>query len=81
MLSYPVPDPRIFTYGTASDPQSPSHNSSAENVTPKGNPMPCNNPPNLAPNTPSEPDSDSSSSDSSSVDSYDSSDDEYYKQR
>ena len=48
---------------------------------PKGNPKPCNNPPNRVPNLPYDPDSDPSLSDSSSSQSSDSSDDEYYKQR
>ena len=61
---YPVPAPPIFTYETASDPQSPSHDSSAEIVTPKVNPIPNNNPPNLAPNIPAEPDYGPSLSDS-----------------
>ena len=76
-----VPASLIFTYGTASDPPSPSNESSAESVTPKGNTEPRDNPPNLVPNVPDKPDSDPSFSDSSSSDSSDISDDEYYKQR
>ena len=53
-----VPAPLIFTYGTTSDPQSPSHDSSAETMKPKGNPTPRNNPPNMVPNVPADPDSD-----------------------
>ena len=71
----------IFTYWSASDPPSPSHDSSAESVTSKGNPKPSKNPPNLVPNVPDDPYSDPSLSDSSSSESSDSSDDEYYKQR
>ena len=48
-------------------------------MTPKGNPTPCNNPPNHILNVPAESDSDPGFSDSSWSDSYDSSDDEYYK--
>ena len=78
---YPlVPDSRIFIYGTSDHP-SPSHDSSAETVTPKVNLTPSNNPPNYVPNIPDDPDSDSSLSFSSSSDSSDSLDDEYYKQR
>ena len=50
-------------------------------MTPKGNHMPCNNPPNPVPKLPVDPYSDPSSSDFSSSDSSDSSDDDYYKQR
>ena len=78
---YLVPFPPIFTYGTSSDPRSPSPDSSPESVTPKGNLTSCNNPPNLVPNVPSDPDSDSDLLYSSSSNSSDSSDDEYYKQR
>ena len=63
-----VPAHRIFIYVT-SDPPSPSYDSSVESVTPKGNPTPCNNPPNPAPNVLDDPDSDPSSSDSSLLDS------------
>ena len=59
----PVPDSQTcFTNGTASDPQSPYHDSSEEIVTPKGNPTPRNKPPNLVPNVPDDPDSDTSPS-------------------
>ena len=51
-----VPAPQIFTYGKSSDPRSTSHDSSAESVTPKGNPTPHNNPPNLLLKIPDEPD-------------------------
>ena len=81
MLLSPVPDPQIFTYGTASDPWSPSHDLSAESVTPKGNPTPWNKPHNPVPNIPSDPDSDPILSDYSLSDSFDSSEDEYYKWR
>ena len=50
-----VPDPQIFTYGTASDPPSPSHESSVESVRPKCNRTPRNNPPNQIPNVPADP--------------------------
>ena len=63
-----VPAPQIFNYGTASDPQSPSYDSSEKSVTPKGNTIPCNNPPNTVPNLPVEPDPDPSLSDSSLYD-------------
>ena len=53
---YMVPAPRTFTYGKASDPRSPSHDSSEESVTPKGNTTTCNNPPNTVPNIPNDPD-------------------------
>ena len=67
----PLPVPQIFTYGTASDPQSPPYDSSAESVTPKGNNTPHKDPTNPVRNVPDDP----SSSDSSSLDSSDSSDD------
>ena len=38
-IPYLVPTPTIFTYGTASDPWSPSHDSSVDTVTPKK--IPC----------------------------------------
>ena len=61
MLSSRVPAPQtFFTYGTSSDPTSPSYDSSAEIVTPKVNPVPCNNPTNPVPNVPAYPDSDPS---------------------
>ena len=78
---FPVPAPPIFPYGKASDPPSPSHESSEEIVTPKGNTLPHDNLPNLVPNLPDDPDSDPSLSDFSLSDSSDSSDDEYYKWR
>ena len=81
MLLYPVPAPRIFTYGTASDLQSPPYYSSVESVTLKGNPTPHNKPHNLVPNVPFEPEPYPSFSDSSLSDSSDSSDGKYYKQR
>ena len=81
MLSSPVPAPRIITYGTASHPQSPLHNSSAETVTPRGNPRTRKNLSNSVPDVPAEPDSDPSYSDFSSSDSSDSPDDTYYKRR
>ena len=76
----PVPAPQKFIYGT-SDPLSPSHDSSEESVTSKGNPTSRNNPPNPVPNAPADPDPDPSSSDSSSSDSSESSYDKYYKKR
>ena len=76
---YPVPAPPIFNYGTASDPRSPSQDSSEESATPKGKNITHNNPPKTAPNVPADPDSDPSSSYSSSPDSSDSSENEYYK--
>ena len=78
---YPVPASPIFTYGTTSDHRSPSHDSSAESVTPKGNPTSYNKPPNPVRKVIADPDSDPSSLDSSLSDSSDSSDDEYYKIR
>ena len=74
----PLPAPRIFNYGTASDPISPSHKSLAESMTRKVNNTPHNKPPNLVPNIPDDPDSDPSFSDSSSLYSSDSSYDDYY---
>ena len=79
--TYLVPDPQIFTYGIASDPQSPSYDSSSESVTPKGNTTPRNNPHNPVPKVPAEPDLYPSLSDYSLSDSADSSDKDYYKQR
>ena len=55
----------IFTYGSASDPPTPSHDSPAESVTPKVHPNPRNNPPNPVPYVPADPGSDPSLSDSS----------------
>ena len=55
-----VPAPLIFIYGTTRDPQSPSHDSSAETMKPKGNTTPRNNPPNMVPKVPPEPYSDPS---------------------
>ena len=57
------------------------HDSSAESVTPKVNPTPCNDPPNLVPNVPDDPDSDPSLSDFPSANSSESSDDDNFKQR
>ena len=71
----------LITYGIASNPLSPPHDSLVESVTPKGNPKPRNNPPNLLPNVPSDPDLDPSLSYSSLSDSSYSSDYEYHKQR
>ena len=68
-------------YESARDPTLPSHDSSAESVTPKGIPNPCNNPTNPLPYVPDDLDSDPSLSDSSSSDSSDSSDGDYYNQR
>ena len=59
-----VPASPIFTYGEASHPLSPTHDSPAESVTPTRNPEPRNNPPNQLPNVPSDPDSNPDSSDS-----------------
>ena len=72
---------RIFTYGSASDPPPPPHESPEESVTPRGNPKPFHNPPNLVPNLTAEPDSGPNLSDYYLSESYDSSDKEYYKQR
>ena len=52
----PVPSPCIFTYGTASDPRSPSHDSSVEIVAHKSNPTSFNKPPNMLPKVPYDPD-------------------------
>ena len=77
--SYPtVLAPQIFTYGKI-DPPSPSHESSAQIMTPNGNPMPHNNPHNPVPNVPADLDADTIFSYSSLSDSSDSSDDKYYK--
>ena len=54
----PVPASPIFLSGRTSDPVPPSNESSAEIITPKGNPKPHNNPLNLVPNVQSDPDSD-----------------------
>ena len=78
---YLVPAPRIFTYGTAIEPQSPSYDSSEKSVTPKGNPTPRNNPPNPVTNIPYEPYSEPILSDYSLTDSSESSDDECDKIR
>ena len=56
----PVHASPIFTYGSASNPSSPSYYSSEEVVTPKGNPKPCNNPPNTLLYVPAYLDSDPS---------------------
>ena len=78
---YPLlPAPWKFAYGKVRDPPSPSHDSSAESVTPKGNPMTRNNPPNPVPNVPVDPDSDQISSDSYLSDSSESSENKYFKQ-
>ena len=69
-----VPAAQIFTYET-SDPPSPSHDSSSESVTPKGNPITRKDPPNPVPNVPSDPESNTSLSDSYSLSLSDSSDD------
>ena len=74
----PEPAPNIFTFGKASDPQSPSHESSAEIETPKVNPTPRNNPTNPVPNVPANTDSDPGLSDSYLYNSSDSSDYDYY---
>ena len=76
----PVPVPQIFTYGT-SEPPSPLHDSSVENVVPKGNTTTRNNPPNMLPKVPADPDSYPSSSYSSLKDSSDSSDNNYSRLR
>ena len=78
---YLVPTTGIFTYGTASDPRSPSHEPSTESVTPKGNTTLRNKPPNLLPNVPAELYSEPSSSNYSSSDLSDSSYGEFYKRR
>ena len=57
------------------------HDPSAEIATPKRNPKPRNNPPNIVSYEPADPDSDPSLSDFSLSDSSDSLDDDYYKQR
>ena len=44
---------QIFNYGSASDPRSSPHDSSAESVTPRGNAKPHGNPFNPAPTIPS----------------------------
>ena len=72
-----VPAPQIFTYGTASDPQSPSHDSSSETVTPEKNPMRRKIPTNPVSNIPNDPDSDPILSDFSLSDSSDPSDNDY----
>ena len=77
--SPPVPASTIFSYGIPSDSPSPSHDSSLESVTPKGNIKPRNNPPNPVPNVPSDTDSDPSLSDYSPLGSSNSSYDDYYK--
>ena len=77
----PVTASPIFTYGTASDPQSPPDDSSAEIVTLKGNTTLHNNPPNPATKVPADPDSDPNLSYSSPSDSSDLSYDEYYKRK
>ena len=76
-----LPTSPIFNYGRESYPLSPSHDSSEESVTPKGNPKPHDNPSNPVPNVLADPDSDPSLSDFSSSNSSDSPDNKYYKQR
>ena len=76
----PLPIPWTLTYGTIVPP-SPSHDSSAEIVTPEGNPTPHNNPQNPALNVPADPGSDPSFSNYSLSYPSDSSDGEYSKQR
>ena len=71
-----VPATQIFTYGTASEPQLPSNDLSAEIVTHQVNPTPHNNPINPVPNVTADPDSGPSLLYSS-----ESSDNEYSKQR
>ena len=71
----------IFSYGSASDPPSPSHDQSAEIVSPKGNPKPHNNPPIPIPYVPADPYSYPNLSDSSLSGSSDSTDENYYKWR
>ena len=71
----------IFTYGRASDPPSPSHDSSEESVPPKGNPKLCNNPINPVLYVSADPELDPSLKYSSSLYSSDSSYNKYYKQR
>ena len=78
-VHYPVHASSIFTYGIASDPPSPRHDSLAENVTPKVNHKLREDTSNPLPNVPADPDSDPGLSYSSMSNSYDSSDDEYYK--
>ena len=46
-----------FSYGSESDPPSPSHNSSLENMIAKCNTIPRNNPPNPVHNVAADPDS------------------------
>ena len=72
--------PQIFIYWTSSDSRSSSYESSAETVTPKGNPTPRNNPTNMVPNVPDDPESNPGLSYSSSSDSSDLSDNDYSKQ-
>ena len=63
----------IFTYGSASDPPSPSHESPEESVTPKVITKSQDNPTNSVPYLPYDLDSDPSSQYSSSSESSDSS--------
>ena len=60
ILALPVHSPLhaspMFTDGSASDPPLPTHDSSAESVTPKGNPNPRDNPSNPVPCVPDDPD-------------------------
>ena len=69
-----VTAPLKFIYWTAIDHPSPSHDSSEESVTPKGNLTPRKNPPNMVTNVGYYPYLDPSLSDSSDL-----SDDKYYK--
>ena len=71
---------RTLTYGTIV-PQSTSHDSSSEIVTPNGKPTPWNDPKNAVLNVPSDLDSDPSFSDDSFSDSSVSSDSRYSKKR
>ena len=75
-----VPASKTFNYGT-SDAPSPSHDSSSESMTLKGNPTTCNKPNNLVPNVPADPYLNPISSYSPSSYSSDLSYNEYSKQR
>ena len=76
-----VPASPIFSYVSASDPTSQSHDSSEESMTPKGIPNPHYKPPNPVPCVPYDPDLEPSWSDYSLSESSDSLDDNYYKWR
>ena len=80
-VHYTVHESPISKYGSASDPPSPPHDSSAEIVTPRENTKPRDNPPNPVRNISADPDSDPTLSDYSSSESCDSSDNKYYKRR